>query len=1098
MQNIEKKFQNYEDNIIGITGLTEELIATYMNFLYKSSKKDILLITSTLYEANKLYQKLIKYNSNVFLFPMDEFLTSEAVATSPELKASRLETLINLADNDKKRIVITHLMGFLRFLPPKKIYEKSIIKLEKNSNVNKEEIVRKLYNVGYQKEVLVNKTGDIGNRGFVLDIFPINEKDPIRIEFFGDIIESIRYFDLDTQLSIKEIEKINIFPYSEYITENNRAEEEERKQKNLTKHFTDIANIGAYLNDPIIVYKDYNQIKNANYQLKEEIFNYSLMSGERKDEYMHDLNNFVFSKVIYLMSLENMLPHIKLDKAIHYESKKIPEFNNQTQIFSFIETEISKKNTVIICLKDDKQIKKIVTFLNKKYIITSEEDIKDNMINLIKKDINEGYIINNYVILSDANFFEKAFNKPVYKSNFKHGERIKDINRLKIGDYVVHSIHGVGIYAGLETLEKNAIKKDYVKIQYKGEDKLYIPVEKIDLIYKYSLQEGVAPKIHKLGSVEWQKTKTLARNRIKNIAQKLLNISIKRQTEKGYAFLLDDEEQILFEQEFIYEETTDQIKTAEEIKKDMENNYPMDRLLCGDVGYGKTEVAFRAAFKAVKSGKQVAYLCPTTILSSQQYKNAVDRFKNFPFNVELLNRFVTAKKAKEIISKLQTGIVDIIIGTHRLLSKDVCYKDLGLLIIDEEQRFGVEHKEKIKEYKTSIDVLTLSATPIPRTLQLSLSGIKSLSLLETPPMNRFPVQTYVIEYNEYIVKDAIYKELSRGGQIFFVHNKISNIISMVERLKKLVPDAKITYAHGKMSKREIEDKMISFIKNDFNVLVCTTIIETGIDLSNVNTVIINDADQFGLSQLYQIRGRVGRSGKIAYAYLMYKKHKVLNEVSIKRLNAIKDFTELGSGYNIALKDLSIRGAGNILGGEQAGFIDSIGIDLYLKFLEEEIKKIKGEKINTEEVDEKPLLNVGTAIEKEYIYDDDIKIEIHRKINEIDSYEKLTKTKEELKDRFGEVSENLIIYMHQELFEKKAPKVGIEDVIQTESLIELIFNKETSQKMAINHLFLIAREISKMFKVEHKYNKTRLILNLNKLDRHWIYILLELVEKLSKC
>ena len=575
----------------------------------------------------------------------------------------------------------------------------------------------------------------------------------------------------------------------------------------------------------------------------------------------------------------------------------------------------------------------------------------------------------------------------------------------------------------------------------------------------------------------------------------MLKTAAEREAKKGFAFSPDNKEQLEFEQDFLYEPTRDQLRAVTQIKEDMEKDSPMDRLLCGDVGYGKTEVAFRAIFKAIQDNKQVAFLCPTTILSNQHYENAIERFKNHAVNIALLNRFTTSKEVKEITKGLVKGTIDFVIGTHRLLSKDVKFNNLGLLVIDEEQRFGVTHKEKIKEYKSSIDVLTLSATPIPRTLQISMLGIKNLSLIETPPMNRFPVQTYVLEYNDYIIKDAIYKELSRGGQVYLLHNKVADIEYRAVEIKKLVPDARVTFAHGQMPKQKIEDTMIKFIAGEYDVLLCTTIIETGIDIPNVNTLIIMDADHFGLSQLYQIRGRVGRSNKIAYEYLMYSKNKILNETAQKRLNVIKEFTALGSGFSIALRDLSIRGAGDILGREQAGFIDSVGIELYLKMLAEEIDRIKGNtKLSdkNEELEEKPLIDVETHITDNYVKEDDLKIEIHQKINQIDSYESLLKVKSELEDRFGKVSESMEIYMYEEWFEKAAKEKGIEKVNQTKVNVELIFSKEASKNMKVNDLYMKACDISNAFSVTYKSNRLRIILNINKLDKHWLFYIIELL------
>ena len=577
----------------------------------------------------------------------------------------------------------------------------------------------------------------------------------------------------------------------------------------------------------------------------------------------------------------------------------------------------------------------------------------------------------------------------------------------------------------------------------------------------------------------------------------MLKLYAERESRKGFAFSEDCDMSLEFEREFPYELTKDQVNAIGQIKTDMEKSTPMDRLLCGDVGFGKTEVAFVAAFKAILDSKQVLFLCPTTILSNQHYENAKERFKNFPVSIALLNRFTTPKEVNRIVEGLKDGTIDLVFGTHRLLSDDIMPKDLGLLIIDEEQRFGVMHKEKIKQYKTNVDVLTLTATPIPRTLQMSLVGIRSLSLIETPPVNRYPVQTYVIEENAQIMKDAIYKELSRDGQVFILYNKVQSIEEERLKIAKLVPNARIAVAHGQMTKNELENIIFAFIKHEYDILVCTTIIETGIDIPNVNTLIILDADRFGLSQLYQIRGRVGRSDKFAYAYLMYNPARILTESAVKRLNVIKEFTELGSGFSIATRDLSIRGAGDILGSEQAGFIDSVGIDLYLQMLNAEVNRRKDiiEESLDEDKSEKPLINVSTHITDNYVSEDDLKIEIHRKINEIDSKEKFQEIKYELEDRFGKLSEDLIIYMYEEWFEKLAAKLKITKVNQTKNSIEMYFTSEIVNKLDMEEVFVDAFHVSNMFRFLSRGDNLVIILDIIKLERHPIYYLVELLDKI---
>ena len=1082
----------------GLVGLNDEFFSLYVNKLFETQEKDIIIVTPTLFEANLLTNYLSSYTNKIHLFPMDDFLTSESVAMSPDLKITRLETL-NKTLSPTKKIIITHLNGYLRYLPNKDKYKRSVIELKVNQEYPRELLIGKLIEIGYIKETIVTKTGELGIRGFVIDIFPIESIHPIRIEFFGDEIESIRVFDEETQKTIQTIDCCTILPNTEFLIDDffDSSNNKQKYLKQLSKE--PIQSISEYLENPITIFKNYQQIKVSYENQLQQIFEYqSDRDIDFKDEYMFKLEDIKVDQVIYYNTINNIIENLNSKQIINFNIKEINNFNeNIESINKFISDNLYINKTIIIALKDY-QIKSFSKFLEQNYILTTYANIIDNSINIINMPLNKGFIYGKYVILTESELFSKHVNKAKYKTNFKYSSKIKNINNLEIGDYVVHSLHGIGIYNGIKTLKQHEFLKDFLEILYQGKDKLYIPVEKIELISKFTGKEGIVPKVNKLGGTEWQKTKLRVKTKVKDIAEKLLKLYAIREMKKGFQFSKDNELQIMFEQEFPYEPTKDQLFVTEQIKKDMESIVPMDRLLCGDVGYGKTEVAFRAIFKAVNDGKQVLYLCPTTILSKQQYENAVQRFKNFPVNISLLNRFTSSKDTKKIVEELKEGKIDILFGTHRLLSDDIRPSKLGLLIIDEEQRFGVTHKEKIKEYKENVDVLTLTATPIPRTLQMSMSGLRSLSLIETPPVDRYPIQTYVMEENIHIIKDAVYKELSRGGQVFILYNKVEDIELKKIELERILPETKIIYAHGQMNKLELENKMIDFIEHKYDILLCTTIIETGIDIPNVNTIIILNADRFGLSQLYQVRGRVGRSNKIAYAYLMYDPNKMLNETAIKRLNVIKEFTELGSGFSIATRDLSIRGAGDILGSEQAGFIDNIGIELYMKILNEEISKLKGEQIEEEQKDteERPLLTVETHISDEYVNDNNLKIEIHKKINEIDSYEKLLTVKEEIEDRFGKINEKVLIYMYEEWFEKQAKKLGIEKVNQNKNSIELVFSQDSSAKINGEKIFVDAFNISRMFRFQMKNNCLIVILDTIKLDEHYVFLLTKLLDKVE--
>lgn len=1081
---------NIDDTKV-VLGLNDELKSIYIYNDFISSNNSLIVVTNTLYEANLLYKSILNYTNTALFFPMDDFLTSEALAISPELEITRLEVINHILDNNKK-IIITNLMGYLRFLPTPTNYLQSIIELKINQDYDIKKLEQQMYNIGYRKETFVNKTGEYASRGFVLDLFPIGYQNPIRIEFWGDTIESIKYFDIDTQLTNNSLEKLSIYPNTEFIS-NKEILDSDRYQKNLIK-YEKVVNIGNYLENYKTYYINYNDIKIGIKNLQEDIFNYNEEHDIAQDtKYMFDFSELEDKKVIYLSSFDD-IPKENL-KVKKYISGNIENFKmNISKINDKLNSFIVNKKTLILCLKDKYAVNKVIDELqNDKIIFTNENNIYDNKINIIVKNINQGFEYNNFIVISEKEFFNRKNNDVIYKSNFKYGTRIKDITKLNINDYVVHTNYGIGQYKGLKTLNKNGLMKDYLMIEYLGGDKLYIPVEKIELITKYSSNDGITPKINKLGGTEWAKTKARIKKKIEDIAQDLLKLYAERKLVKGYAFSKDSEEQAIFDASFPFEETKDQLKAIDDIKKDMESPEPMDRLLCGDVGFGKTEVAFRAMYKAILSGKQVAFLCPTTILSNQHFSNAIARFKDTAVSIEVLNRFVTPSKTKDILDRLKKGQVDLLIGTHRILSKDVEFKDLGLLVVDEEQRFGVKHKERIKEYKNNIDVLTLSATPIPRTLQMSVAGIRSLSLIETPPVNRYPVQTYVLGESKQIIKEAVYRELARNGQVFILYNRVDELESKKRELENIIPDAKVGIIHGKMSKIQIENVMSKFLRQEFDVLLCTTIIETGIDIPSVNTLIIIDADHFGLSQLYQIRGRVGRSDKIAYCYLMYRQNKILSEIAIKRLEVIKQFTELGSGFNIAMRDLSIRGAGDILGSEQAGFIDSVGVELFLNMLNEEVNKLNGNVISESKGIDIPLIDVATSIDDKYISDADVKIEIHKKINQIDSYESLEKIKFEIEDRFGKLSENMIIYMYEELFEKMARKINIEKVEQNKNFVKIIFSEEFTNKIKIDDIFVDVNGISRMFRFSMLGKKLVIILDIVYLDKHFVYYLVDLMN-----
>lgn len=1083
-------FKIADNDKVDVIGLNNKVQAEYVWNLFGVLKKDILIVTNTIYEANLLYKSLSYSHNNVYLYPMDDFLVSESLASSPDLKAIRIDTLNSLTNNyDDKKILITNLTGYLRFLPTKEIWRESIIKIKKNSEYKREELLDKLNTLGYTKDSIVTKTGEYSNRGYILDIFPYESDLPVRIEFFDDEIESIRYFNSDTQLSLNDIDDVSIMPFTEFIN-TKKMQDIPSRQSLLPRVLDNYCNIEKYMDSPLSIFMDLDILKQSHAKVLSDIEEFKETDVYKIDKYMFNLEELLPRKYINILSIDN---YSSKNIVETYETKEIDRFNGNFNLLNiFINKNFKDSKKVVIVLEDRKILEELSNYLDVKILLTNKDELKENVINVVIGKLYNGFILGDYTVLTANEIFKKQF-VAKYKTKFRYGSKIRDINKLQTGDYVVHQLYGIGRYLGITTLTTNGLKKDYLNIEYKNKDKLYIPVEKIELISKFSSSEGVSPKLSKLGSSDWYKQKSRIKGKVKDIAKQLLNLFAQRKLEKGFSFLPDDEMQYNFDNDFPYDETKDQLRSIEEIKLDMEKPHPMDRLLCGDVGYGKTEVAFRAIFKAIRSGKQVAFLCPTTILSKQHYDNALVRFDGYGVNIAVLNRFISVKEKNEILEGLKSGKIDLVIGTHRLLNKDIIFKDLGLLVIDEEQRFGVTHKEKIKAIKANIDVLTLSATPIPRTLQMSLAGMRSLSLIETPPIDRYPVQTYVLKENDYVIKDAIYKELSRDGQVYVLYNKVQDIDRCVYKIQKLVPDAKITFIHGQMSKNEIESTMESFTSGEYNVLVCTTIIETGIDIQNANTLIVLDADHFGLSQLYQIRGRIGRGSNIGYAYLMYDKNKELNSIATKRLSAIKEFTELGSGYSLAMRDLSIRGAGNILGAEQSGFIDSIGYDLYLKILNEEVERLKGNFVENEEKDEKPFLQVSTHINDFYADTEELKIEIHKIINTIDSEEKFEEVKNTLEDRFGKLDETIIIYMQEELFQYLAKKKGVVKVEQLPKVINVYFNDYVSNNTNMFDVLSNLYKINTNYKVEYINKILKISLSLTDLDKHFTYYLIKMLE-----
>ena len=942
--------------ISGLVGVGEAQIA---EAIHKFGKKSILILTYNEIQAKQLYEDLSYYNEDVVFFPKKEIVTYDYIAESKDLPYERIEAL-NKIVSKKKQIVITTIEAAIQKLPAKKSLYKNELKIKVGESYNLEEIKKKLVNLGYSRYDLIEGRGQFSVRGGIVDI-AVNNKTGIRVEFWGDEVDSIREFSISSQRSISEQKQATIYPAHEYILEQEteiickkikesnknikqkdilEEDIEQIKQGNyiskIDKYFDSFyekqETIIDYINDEYCIFLDeIGKIEQREINLAKDRENLEKALVE-KEKIIPDtiINNLSFEQIGEKLEEKQLIYIEKQDTQSKIQAEKykfnyreINYYKSEIEgLFSDLEKWQKEKKKIYILLETKEKANKLKKLLEEKEIVCKIEQNLDKTIisgttEIVKITIGkistgfENYETNQIVIDANDLIDGKRKTKKVVHTAYKEGEKVVFAD-LKIGDYVVHKKYGVGIYIGVNTIKADGTIKDYIKIKYKNDDILYIPTNDLDTIRKYVGGDKAVPKINRLGSKEWENTKAKVKKNLREVATELIELYAKRDKIEGYSFSKDTPWQQEFEDKFPYQETEDQLRCIEEVKKDMESPKPMDRLLCGDVGYGKTEVAIRAAFKAAADGKQVAYLAPTTVLAEQQYQEFKERMKDYPIKVEILNRFKTKKYQDEVIKKVKLGEVDIVIGTHRLLSKDVEFKNLGLLIIDEEHRFGVKAKEKIKQLKTNVDVLTMTATPIPRTLHMSIVGIRDMSVIYEPPYNRKPVQTYVLEYDEEVIKEAITKELERNGQVFYLFNNVEQIMRKAEQIKALVPEANVTYAHGRMTGNQIEEIMQEFVNGESNILVCTTILETGIDIPNANTIIVENADRMGLAQLYQIRGRVGRSNRQAYAYITYKRDKLLSEFADKRLKAIKEFTEFGSGFKIAMRDLEIRGAGSML------------------------------------------------------------------------------------------------------------------------------------------------------------------------------------------
>ncbi|WP_027399908.1 transcription-repair coupling factor [Anaerovorax odorimutans] len=1080
-----------QKGIINISGISEGRAMPVAAIISKERRSQSLIITSSYSKAKKLAQDLSFFSyDKIYVIPEEEqiFVSYDAKSQGELIERLAAQNALLSGENC---IVIAPISGAIKKITPHKIFEESIVKLAIGKEEDLEEIKRKLTFLGYERSSVVDVKGQYSIRGGILDIFTLGAEYPYRVEFFDTEIDSIRTFNLETQRSIENLNSIEVYPAQQVVHDkelykkaaeniikgydnySKRQKPEQKEKLNNRKQqlvefisnstniqllenyihyfYEDLEYIWNYMkSDSIVMIDDPDRVHEAlklrDKELKDD-FKILLEKGQviPKDIEIflgnEDLSNIYKRGLTFLFTpFQKQLKGIdNLESNIQIQSKQAPVFNGR---MDYLETELKRYKKlnyeIFIACSTDERADNMKSFLQHSGL---EEDV------ILKKgSLTSGieYPEEKLVFIWDGDIFTNQ-KKRRSKSKRKDSKPIKTFTDIKKGDYVVHENHGIGKFVGIEQLDVQNIKKDYLKIKYLGEDVLYVPVDQMDIIQKYIGADGANPKISKLSSGEWKKTKAKAKAAIANMAKELLEISASRHMEKGYAFSKDTIWQKEFEELFPYEETADQIRCIKEIKKDMETELSMDRLLCGDVGYGKTEVAARAIFKCIADGKQAAVLVPTTILANQHYYTFKERFEKFPFSVDMLCRFRTDRQQQEIIQKIEKGTLDVIVGTHRILSKDIKFRNLGLLVIDEEQRFGVQHKETIKKLKKNVDVLTLSATPIPRTLHMSLIGIKDMSLIEEPPEERYPVQTYVMEQDDELMAEAIQRELDRGGQVYVVYNRVKGIHKLASRIEELVPEASLAVGHGQMNERHLEDVMIDFINQKYNVLVATTIIESGIDIQNANTIIIIDADKFGLSQLYQLRGRVGRSNRLAYAYLMYQKDKVLSEQAEKRLRAIKEFTEFGAGFRIAMRDLEIRGAGNLLGSEQHGHMMMIGYELYCKLIEDAVRELKGEVVTPRGEEASIEVDVAAYIPEKYISDEILKLQMYKKIAAIKDNEDKEEIIDEMLDRFGDIPSEAMNLIQISHIRAMAEKVGIVRIHHANGKIVYEFSENNSLK-----------------------------------------------------
>lgn len=1122
--------------------------------VYQAFQKQVIVVTPNLYYTNQLAEDLRNVTDDVYVFPVDEVLSAEMAFSSPEAREERVAAL-NAVSQGKTGIYVLPVAALRKYLPEKKTWLANQFQWQIGDEIDLERLPQQLILMGYERQSMIGKPGEFSIRGSILDIYPLNAEYPVRIELFDVEIDSMRSFNVETQRSVETLQQVAILPTTELVFSaedlaagQKQLQELLNKRLAVTKEVTDRAFLEDYFGqlasqwqagipgesaryytdllyrqqtsvldyfseDAFLMIDDYARIMETNREIEREeaewhtqkLAELRVFSEQQFGIDVHQLlqkETFVTS---FFSLFQKGMGNIRFQAIHQFQYRPMQQFFSQMGLLKVeIDRWEKQQQTVIFLVSDQERAKKLEQDLRDHdiYAVQTQQDrLFTGRTQIVVERLQSGFEMpqDKLVVVTEKEIFQKMNKKRARRQNVTNAERLKSYNELKTGDYVVHANHGIGKYIGMETLEVDGVHQDYMTILYQNEDKLFIPVTQLNLIQKYVASESKTPKINKLGGSEWAKTKRKVTAKIEDIADDLILLYAKRESEKGYAFQPDDAYQKEFEDAFPYSETDDQLRSTAEIKRDMEKEKPMDRLLVGDVGFGKTEVALRAAFKAIKESKQVAFLVPTTILAQQHYETMVDRFEGFPVNVGVLSRFRTKKQQNETIEQVRKGQVDILVGTHRLLSKDVEFADLGLLVIDEEQRFGVKHKERLKQLRSQVDVLTLTATPIPRTLHMSMLGVRDLSVIETPPENRYPIQTYVMEMNPGAVREAIQREMARGGQVFYLYNRVDTIERKVEELQALVPDARIAYAHGQMTEIQLENTLFDFIEGQYDVLVTTTIIETGVDIPNANTLFVENADYMGLSTLYQLRGRVGRSNRVAYAYFMYEQQKVLNEVSEKRLQAIKDFTELGSGFKIAMRDLSIRGAGNLLGAQQHGFIDAVGFDMYSQMLSEAVTRKQGKNTQTEKTTVEIDLGIDAYLPTSYIEDERQKIEIYKRIRELESQEAVDELQDDLLDRFGEYPVEVAHLLTVGEIKMNGDRALLETIRKQQQTVSFTLSKVGTKNYSVEQLFeaLKATKLKATMGVDHEQMTIKLQIPPVMKESTWLLEIQDFVKALRE-